>query len=66
MEVLVPHPRASIIKVRTLCSINFKTCIALVSANPATVTLNMPTVASLKKVETGPGHVIQLPEGKDL
>lgn len=66
MEVLVLHPRAPVIKVHILSSINFKTCIALVSANPATITLDMQTVASLERVETGPGHVIQLAEGKNL
>lgn len=40
--------------------INFKTCIALVLANPATITLDMQTVANLERVEIGPEHVIQL------
>lgn len=66
MQVLVLHPRASIIKVHIVSSINVKACIALVSANPATITLGMQTVTSLERVEMGTGCVIQLAGGKNL
>lgn len=66
MEVLIAHPSDCTIKVHILFSTNFKTCIALVSANPATITLYVQTVASLARAETGPGHVLQLAEGKNL
>lgn len=63
MQVLVLHPRASI---HIVSSINFKACLALVSANPATITLGMQIVTSLERVEMGTGCVIQLAGGKNL
>lgn len=64
--MLIVHPSDSTIKVHILFSTNFKTRIALVSANPVAITLYMQTMASLARVETGPGHVIQLAEGKNV
>lgn len=64
--MLVLYPWTSVIEVCISSSIDLKACIALVSANPATTTLDMQSVTNLERVETGPGFVIELDEGKSL
>lgn len=58
------YPRPLIIKI--LSSVNFKICIALVSANPATITIDRQMVASLERMETGPVCVTHLDNVKNL
>lgn len=64
MEEVLLCPRPLVIII--LSSVNFKICIALASANPATVTIDRQTVASLERMETGPGCMIHLDNGKNL